>query len=32
MKDTREDTRYTLYDCGKEAGRNGYELLRLPVK
>ncbi|MDM5190738.1 DUF4362 domain-containing protein [Bacillus sp. DX4.1] len=32
-KDIREEgIRYTLNDCMKEAGRNGYELLSVPAK
>ncbi|MBO1580243.1 DUF4362 domain-containing protein [Bacillus sp. XF8] len=32
IKDTREDIRYTLHDCAKEVGHNGYHLLSVPAK
>ncbi|PEA83521.1 DUF4362 domain-containing protein [Bacillus pseudomycoides] len=32
MKDTREDIGYTLHDCVKETGHNGYDLFRIPAK
>lgn len=32
IKDIHEDIRYTLHGCAKEAGHNGYDLLRIPVK
>ncbi|MBC6975210.1 DUF4362 domain-containing protein [Bacillus sp. Xin] len=32
IKDIREDIRYTLHDCKKETGHNGYHLFGLPIK